>query len=114
MYEKKEDDIIWIGNSKQYMELKIFWDFAKKLKLRSVYQIPDDFLLVGTDFWLSKRECDDDFEQNLFDCWRYNEYPHKSNYKNNNFIAYFSTEELSLINAELGLNHNAANTDFLT
>lgn len=105
-------DIIWVGNSKQHMKLSFFWDFAQKHDLKSVYKIPDDFIIVGSDFWLSKKYCDDDFYQDLFDCWKYNKYPQKPPFECNEWISFFSPEEIDLLRAEFGIPMDAKNSDF--
>lgn len=111
-YGHSTDDILWVGNSKQHMDLLLFWDFAKKHNLRSLYKIPDDFVIVGADFWLSKKECDDDFHQNLSNCWKYNKYPQKRPFRSNEWITFFNSDEISLLEAEFGLTMNAKNSDF--
>lgn len=105
-------DIIWVGNSKQHMELSSFWDFAKNHNLKSLYKIPDDFVIVGSDFWLSKKECYDDFYQDLLDCWKYNKYPQKAPFECNEWISFFSPEEIDCLSAEFGIPMDAKNSDF--
>ena len=34
-YGRSIDDIIWVGNTRQHMNLSIFWNFAQKHDLKS-------------------------------------------------------------------------------
>lgn len=96
-YGHNINDILWVGNTRQHMNLSIFWNFAQKHDLKSVYKIPDDFIIVGSDFWLSKKYCDDDFYQDLSDCWKYNKYPSKPSCEKNEWVSFFNTDELSFL-----------------
>lgn len=39
-YGHNINDILWVGNTRQHMNLSIFWNFAQKHDLKSVYKIP--------------------------------------------------------------------------
>lgn len=111
-YGHNINDILWVGNTRQHMNLSIFWNFAQKHDLKSVYKIPDDFIIVGSDFWLSKKYCDDDFYQDLSDCWKYNKYPSKPSCEKNEWVSFFNTDELSFLKLEFGIPMDAKNSDF--